>query len=106
MATQKLSVMARISAAVEKISAKANRKLAERTTAVEAAMKIAGVEVEFLKNGKTIIIAHNDVKVGVINGGGIQACAVTADDIIGYVKVTAKELAEYVKEISARDKKA
>ena len=49
-------------------------------------------------------MGNSSLKVGVV-GTVAEACAVTAEGRVGYVKVSPKELAEYVKELVARDKK-
>ena len=102
MAIEKKSILARIQVALDKSAAKENK----RRTAMLAAVKTAMGElpVEYVESGKRILVALNGAKVGVV-GTVAEACAVTAEGRVGYVKVSPKELAEYVKELVARDKK-
>lgn len=103
MATERKSILARVHAAIEKSTAADQRKRNARANQVREALKgIAGVE--FVESGKTIIVVFNGAKVGAINNG-IHAFARTDDDKVGHVRVTAAELAAYVQELVAREKK-
>jgi len=101
MAIEKKSILARIQASVDKVSAKDTKKRNTMLNAVREALK--DFPVEFVESGKRHLIAYNDAKIGVVTTV-CEACAVTADGKVGYVKVSVKEMTEYVKELIARDK--
>ena len=97
--TLKGSVVARIQAALAKAAGAQANKVAKQVTQVQA-LNLVGIE--FVQSGKTTLITLNGVKVGVINGGGLQACAQTQQGI-GYVKVTAQEFGQYVTALQAQN---
>ena len=102
MATNKLSVLVRVQNAIAAVTAKQAKRNAAMLAQVQAACN--GIQgLELVPSGKTTLITLNGVKVGVVNTSGIQACAQTSAGI-GYVKVSANELAQYIQAIAAQSK--
>lgn len=103
------SITEKVMAKVEKVAAKklaqAEKKASMRLTALKSACKSL-TALEYLENGKTLIVAYKERKIGVLNGGGPQACTVTSDGKVAYVKLTSAEFAEWAKAMMEKIDKA